>query len=141
MAQHNRQQNTQNGSLDPINLNLEENTMLFGDIALAWSNVLSDDNKASRNRENKSTQIRIFYDKVISFYEQSIDMDDATYRKKVYPFVVMLKSKVQYAKTRGLVSGTFVQMINQCVNKATTVEKMANFKYFFEAVIGFYPKK
>lgn len=43
--------------------------------------------------------------------------------KKFFPFVIMLNSKVAYAKTRSLVSETFVKMMNQCVEKAITVEK------------------
>jgi len=53
----------------------------------------------------------------------------------------MLNSKVAYAKTRKKVSDTFVKMINSCVTQANTKERLEIFKLFFEAVIGFYPKR
>ncbi len=142
MVQNNRHNNSQEVRLTQIVLDLEQNgesnMTLFGDIALEWSNQLY---KESNKHVNKSSQIRSFYDKVIGFYEKSVDMNDDEYKKKVYPYAVVLKSKVAYAKTRNLVSQSFVNMINQCIQEATTVTKMENFKYFFEAVIGFYPKK
>ena len=73
--------------------------------------------------------------------EKAQNMTDETYKKEVFPFVIMLNSKVAYAKTRSLVSNSFVSMINQCVEKSITIKKMNNFKLFFEAIIGFYPKK
>ena len=143
---NNRNQSHRNGkqehekiNLEKINLNYKENQGLFGDVAEKWSKHL---NYESNNTVNKSTQIRSFYDKVLELNEKAQRVkDDEQYIKEVFPFVVMLKSKVAYAKTRGLVSQTFVTMINQCVEDANTIEKMQNFKYFFEAVIGFYPKK
>ena len=126
-------------NLEKIKLNYKENQDLFGNVAEKWSKQLYNE---SNSTINKSTQIRSFYDKVLELNEKAQRVkNDEQYIKEVFPFVVMLKSKVAYAKTRGLVSHTFVTMINQCVEDANTIEKMQNFKYFFEAVIGFYPKK
>ncbi len=138
-GKYNNRGNREQIHLDPIELDYTKHKKLFGDIAQNWAKQL---NNESYNAINKSTQIRSFYDKVLGLNEKAEGMqDDEQYKKEVFPFVVMLKSKVAYVKTRGLVSDTFVKMINQCVEEATTIDKMQNFKYFFEAVIGFYPKK
>lgn len=122
-----------------ITLDYQIQEQLFGSLAKKWSEQIE---KESNRTSNKINQIRSFYDKVMELNEKAQNMtSDEQYRKEVFPFVIMLNSKVAYAKTRSLVSETFVKMMNQCVEKAITVEKMNNFKLFFEAVIGFYPKK
>jgi len=125
--------------LEKIELDYEKHEQLFGDIALHWSKQIENE---SSKTVNNIHQIRAFYDKVIEFQEKSVNMStDEQYKKEIFPFVIMLKSKVAYAKTRSLVSDSFVKMINDCVEESTTIAKMQNFKYFFEAIIGFYPKK
>lgn len=124
--------------LEKIVLDYKEEEQLFGEIAKDWSKQI--DNESDRTK-NKINQIRTFYEKVMELQEKSEGMSNEQYKKEVFPFVVMLKSKVAYAKTRNLVSNTFEKMISQCVDEATTTQKMQNFKYFFEAIIGFYPKK
>ncbi len=135
---HRNNRNHERVELSKIVLDYEQNEQLFGKIAKDWAKQV--ENEASRTL-NKSTQIRTFYDKVLELQEKSEGMDNTQYKQEVYPFVVMLRSKVAYAKSRSLISNTFEKMINQCVDEATTVKKMQNFKYFFEAFIGFYPKK
>ncbi len=143
-GQNNRSNNSQNrnyGSeveLPSILLDYEVQEQLFGDVAKKWSEQLE---KESDRTSNKINQIRSFYEKVMELNEKAQNMTDETYKKEVFPFVIMLNSKVAYAKTRSLVSNSFVSMINQCVEKSITIKKMNNFKLFFEAIIGFYPKK
>jgi len=136
--------NRETVQLEKIELDYEKQEQLFGDIAKDYSKKLYDESKKDNgkdNGKNKINQIRSFYEKVIELQEKSEGMSDEQYKREIFPFVVMLKSKAAYAQTRSLVSNTFVKMINQCVDEATTAKKMQNFKYFFEAVIGFYPKK
>ena len=130
---HNNQKN-----LPKINFDYEKNPQLFGKVAEEWAKQLESE---SRKEVNKSSQIRQFYDKLLSLYEKSQNIEDNEYSKKVYPFVVMLKSKVAYAKTRKKVSNTFEQMINSCIDQSVSKKNLETFKLFFEAVIGFYPKK
>lgn len=139
-SNHNQNKNSyeQVVELPEITLDYKSQEQLFGNVAKQWSEQLE---KESDRTSNKINQIRSFYDKVMELNEKAQNMTDETYKKEVFPFVIMLNSKVAYTKTRSLVSGTFVKMMNQCVEKAITVEKMNNFKLFFEAVIGFYPKK
>ena len=142
MAYHNNRNNQGNQyeavQLDKIELDFEKHEQLFGDIAQKWTKQIE---KEGDRTTNKINQIRTFYEKVMELQEKSEGMSDEQYKKEVFPFVVMLKSKVAYAKTRNLVSNTFEKMITQCVDEAITPSKMQNFKYFFEAIIGFYPKK
>ena len=140
-SNHNQNKNNYEQVIDlpKITLDYQIQEQLFGSLAKQWSEQLE---KESDRTSNKINQIRSFYDKVMELNEKAQNMtSDEQYRKEVFPFVIMLNSKVAYAKTRSLVSETFVKMMNQCVEKAITVEKMNNFKLFFEAVIGFYPKK
>ncbi len=124
-----------------ITLDYEIQEQLFGNIAEEWAKIIENDKKNSKDKINKSAQIRRFYDSVLELNEKAQNMTDEIYKKEIFPFVIMLNSKVAYAKSRELVSNSFVKMINQCVKESTTVKKMNNFKLFFEALIGFYPKK
>jgi CRISPR-associated protein Csm2 len=134
---NNQKNNHEEVQLDKIELDYTKDEQLFGDTALKWSKQIMNESDRTKNKIN---QIRTFYEKVLELEERSEGMSNEEYKKEIFPFVVMLKSKVAYAKTRNLVSDTFEKMINQCVENAITAKKMQNFKYFFEAIIGFYPK-
>lgn len=123
-----------------IALDYEQQPQLFGEVAQKWSQRIEQEKTSTKNKIN---QIRGFYDKVMELNEKAQNTSsDEQYQKEVYPFIVMLNSKVAYAKSRDLISDTFVKMINQCVeNSSNSRKKMNNFKLFFEAFIGFYPKK
>lgn len=137
-AEHKNGNSEKQKKLKEISLDYEVDEQLFGSTALEWSEEID---KESNKTVNKINQIRGFYEKVIELNDNAENLSDEQYIKGVYPFVVMLNSKAAYAKSRGLVSDTFVSMIGECVKKAKTVKKMKNFKLFFEAVIGFYPKQ
>ena len=142
---NNRQNHHQEAKVEvqEILLDYELQSQLFGDIAQNWAKKIEKEKKESKDKLNKSSQIRRFYDVVLELNEKAQNKSsDEEYKKEVYPFVVMLNSKVAYAKSRDLVSDSFVKMINQCVTKSSdSRKKMNNFKLFFEALIGFYPKK
>lgn len=132
------QEKTQLPMPEKIVLDYEKDEQLFGETAKKWANKLEAD---SSRTSNKINQIRGFYDKIMELNEKAQNLSDVEYKKEVYPFVIMQNSKVAYAKTRDLVSESFVKMINYCVEEAKDVKKMNNFKLFFESIIGFYPKK
>lgn len=135
--QNNKFNNTDN--LSVYNLDYENEVQLFGDIAEKWADKIFEEGNRQRN---KTSQLRAFYDKVYDLNEKAEGLSDEEYKKSIYPFVVMLNSKVKYAKTRNLVSESFVNMINECVKSCEkSNNKLNNFKLFFEAIIGFYPKK
>ena len=115
----------------------EKNVELFGDVAKNLADEIAAEGKG---QTNKGTQIRKFYDAVLKLNQKAQNIRKSEYKKKIFPFVVMLKSKVAHAKARNLVSIKFEEMINKCVVQANTKEKMELFKLFFEAFIGFYKK-
>jgi len=115
----------------------EKNVELFGDIAKELAEKVANEGKS---QTNKSTQIRKFYDVVLKLNQKAQNTRASEYKTKVYPFVVMLKSKVANAKSRGLIGNNFEKMINSCVVQANTKDKMELFKLFFEAFLGFYKK-
>jgi len=115
----------------------ENNVELFGDVAKKLADEIAEE---GRGQTNKGTQIRKFYDAVLKLNQKAQNIRESEYKTKVYPFVVMLKSKVAHAKARKLVSKKFETMINECIVEAKTKEKMEIFKLFFEAFIGFYKK-
>jgi len=113
----------------------EDNIELFGNVAKNLAEKIARDGK---KKMNKQTQIRKFYNEVLRLSQKAENVRASEYKTKVYPFVIMLKSKVAHAKARELISEEFETMINKCVTQANTKEKMELFKLFFEAFIGFY---
>ena len=109
---------------------------LFDETAQEWAIAISEERNSA-----KSSQMRNFYEKVMEWDEKASKMPDDQFREDVLPFVKMLNSKVAYAKTRGTVDNKFVQMMNDCIRQVNSASDLRIFKLFFEAVIGFYPKK
>jgi len=120
-----------------IVLDYKKDPELFSATAQEWAEGICDWNERNKDCRVKPTQLRNFYDKVMELEERA--------RKEpfneVLPFVKMLNSKVAYAKTRKHVSNEFVDMMNQCIAQVDSPESLKTFKLFFEALIGFYPKK
>ena len=113
----------------------EDNIELFGNVAKNLAEKIARDGK---KKMNKQTQIRKFYNEVLRLSQKAENVRASEYKTKVYPFVIMLKSKAAHAKARELISEKFEKIINKCVTQANTKEKMELFKLFFEAFIGFY---
>lgn len=137
----NRDDRRQSVSIDTSDIKLDitqDEGQLFGTTAENWAKRIEAEGNRQRNKIN---QIRSFYEKVIELSEKSEGLNEEQYKMEVFPYVVMLNSKAVYAKNRDLVSDAFVTMIQQCVKHAVNPEKMKIFKYFFEAFMGFYPKK
>ena len=119
-----------------IVLDYTKDIELFNETAKKWAEKIC--NSRGRNYCNvKSTQLRNFYEKVMELEERASKEPF----EEVLPFVKMLNSKVAYAEARGNVSNDFVDMMNQCIAQVNDVDSLKRFKLFFEAVIGFYPKK
>jgi len=107
--------------------------------------VLINDRK--RNRSTKITQFRQFYEKILDFNDKAQNLDDTNEEDKKYfknhilPFVIMLKSKVQYSLSRGNCGQNFVSLMQESIDKIESSRELQNFKYFLEAIIGYMPKK
>lgn len=106
---------------------------LFDSVAKEWAEKI-EHGKPSM----KKNQIRNFYDKVLELYEKSKYSEN--FKEEVLPFVKMLNSKVAYALNRSpkVANYEFKEMMEGCIKSVNTKEDLEVFKYFFEAVIGFY---
>ncbi|RMH34613.1 MAG: type III-A CRISPR-associated protein Csm2 [Gammaproteobacteria bacterium] len=91
---------------------------------------------ACRREENKSTQLRRFYDELVMWLERVEQSPDrfASY----LPMIRMLKAKAAYARGRKLVDEKFEQLLGQIVDHATDPVRLRQSKLFFEAFLGFY---
>ncbi|HFU76111.1 MAG TPA: type III-A CRISPR-associated protein Csm2 [Arcobacter sp.] len=118
---------------------LEEITEKTFDItAQKWSRII-----ANVDRGVEKNQLRNFYDKVLELEEKAMNADENEFKTKVLPFVKMLNSKVVYAsnKQQGSVNKAFVIFMEESLKQINSKETFQNFKYLFEAVIGFYEKE
>ncbi len=109
----------------------------FDITAQKWSLVI-----ANSDRGVEKNQLRNFYDKVLELEEKAINTDDNEFKTKVLPFIKMLNSKVVYAsnKQQGSVNRAFVIFMQEALGQVHDKNSFANFKYLFEAVVGFYQK-
>ena len=116
-----------------MEINLKITPELFDSVAKEWA-----DNIANGNPQMKKNQIRNFYDKVLELYEKSKYSEN--FNEEVLPFVKMLNSKVAYALNRSpkVANNEFKEMMQSCIKQVNTKKDLEIFKYFFEAVIGFY---
>jgi CRISPR type III-A-associated protein Csm2 len=109
----------------------------FDITAQKWAKVI-----ANADRGVEKNQLRNFYDKVLELEEKAVNADENEFKTKVLPFVKMLNSKVVYAsnKQQGAVNKAFVIFMQESLKQIDSKETFQNFKYLFEAVIGFYEK-
>ena len=90
---------------------------------------------APKREQNKSTQIRRFYDELVGWQER-IAGDDEKF-KQYEAFIRMLNAKVAYAKGRGLVDEEFAKWFGHCIKSTTSAKALDHFRLHFEAVLGF----
>jgi len=117
--------------------NINEKT--FDVTAQKWALVI-----ANQGRGVEKNQLRNFYDKVLELYQKSVNMETEEYKTKLLPFIKMLRSKVYYAKNKenGKVNEAFVEFMEYGLNQIdSNKKKFENFKYLFEAIMGFYMKE
>jgi len=85
---------------------------------------------------NSYTQLRHFYDEVISLQDK-IEENPSSF-EELLPVIRMLNAKAAYAQGRKKVSQAFVQFISESLKQVKTPKDMKTFKTFFEAIMGFY---
>ena len=105
---------------------------LFDKTAVKAAKTVAD----CRREQNKSTQLRRFYDELV-MWEEKIRQAPNKFDEYL-PFVRMLKAKAAYAEGRKLVDGAFVDLIEQMIDFIKNVDDMRVAKLFFEAFLGFY---
>jgi len=96
--------------------------------------------KEFTDKKLSTHQVRKFFDEV-KHYKARIDKGESF--KKIFPLIVMLKSKAKYAATKKSEMFVFYDFINQSINKIKTEDeekqkkKFEAFCLFFEAIYGF----
>ncbi|MDP2505796.1 type III-A CRISPR-associated protein Csm2 [Oceanobacter sp. 3_MG-2023] len=91
----------------------------------------------SNNNHNKSTQLRGFYDEIVSWEQKSRNMSQEQF-EEVLPLIRMINAKVAYAKGRGLVDQNFFDLIRHCLHQVKSPATMRSCKLFLEALMGFF---
>jgi CRISPR-associated protein Csm2 len=122
--------------LQTVNLRSPDSRM-FDQTAQGIAGIL----KVPRN-QNKSSQVRRFYDEVIRFSDRHRPgLANAEGFARDLPFIRMISAHAAYAETREHVDANFRQFIQSSVRQVENPDDLANFRTLFEAVIGFLPKK
>lgn len=112
---------------------------LFSDIAQEKARTVHD----GRGRDNnKSTQLRRFYDELVMWFEKvhferTPKEREAKYTE-VEPFIQMMVAKVAYAKGRGHVDDNFEILFSHLIRQISDAESLKHAKLFMEAFMGFY---
>lgn len=107
---------------------------LFSDDAETLAKRL-DNSAANEKGKNKTTQIRRFYDELVSWQER-IGSDEEKFKQYV-AFIKMLNAKATYAQGRNLVTPEFVTWLKECIQQVNDPKSLRNFRLHFEAVLGF----
>ena len=110
---------------------------LFGEDAKDIAKLLNDGYGA----DISTTQFRQFYEKILELNDKAQGLSEEEFEVKILPFVKLLNSKVQYAKSRRNCGERFEKMMDKSIEVVNSVEELQNFKYFLEAIIGYMPKK
>ena len=105
---------------------------LFNSIALNTAKTLA----ASGREQNKSTQIRRFYDELL-MWEAKVTQNPEKFGEYL-PFIRMLNAKAAYAEGRKHVDNNFTAFMQHCLQQVTDDKTLRTFKLFFEAMLGFY---
>ncbi len=84
---------------------------------------------------NKPTQLRRFYDELVSLQER-VGQDEEKFRA-LEAYVRMLNAKVAYAHGRGLVDLQFRNWFHDCLAAVKNARSLTHFRLHFEAVLGF----
>ena len=112
--------------------------LLFADIAQEAARTIAE---AGAGRNNKSSQLRKFYDELVMWhdklaFEKTADARAAKYRE-LAPFIKMMNAKVAYARGRGHVDQNFEQLFSHLIRQIACPATLKNAKLFMEAVLGF----
>lgn len=116
--------------------NRQVDPLLFSSRAEDLAKKFSHEHENTRNKPNKRTQMRKFFDEITS-----LNMAAKSGRQdfqNILPLVHMLTAKAAYANGRELVSDSFLAFIKESVEQVDDERDLDIFATFFEAFIGFY---
>lgn len=111
---------------------------LFSEIAEFYADKIA---KSGKDKHNKPTQIRKFYDELVMWHDRTWNGDPALREQRYQehaPFIRMLTAKVSYAKGRDNVEANFEGFFNHCIRAVNSAETLRRCKLFIEAFMGFY---
>ena len=109
---------------------------LFSMKAEEMAKEMSKDYSYSREKINRRTQIRKFYDEILRL--DTIAQSRPNSWTTVEPQLHLVIDKAAYAKGRDLVSDNFLNFIRESVLQVKKPEDLRIFATFFEALMGFY---
>lgn len=112
----------------------KEDMELYNKTAEAMARALTPN--GSKNKQNKPTQMRRFFDEMTLWHQRSRVCTEAQF-EDLLPRIKMLKAKAAYAKGRDHVDEVFFEMIKKMVDPLTNKTELERAKLFFEAVLGF----
>jgi len=133
-------------ALSDIKLQPPVSVELFSSIAEDKAKIVA---AAGGRRNNKSTQLRKFYDELVMWTDKvhsigklepgqkSEAVRKARYEQSA-PFIKMMNAKVAYAKGRNHVDDSFEAMFSHCIKSISDAETLKHAKLFMEAFMGFY---
>ncbi len=114
---------------------------LFSVKAEELARKVYQDQRESRGKQNKPTQLRKFYDEVIRFGGMlqglSVERQKEEF-DRILPYLKMLNAKAAYAQGRDLVSKNFKDFIASSLVKVNDKDDFEAFAGFFESFMGFY---
>ena len=122
----------------PVKLGADMPELLFADIAQEAARTIA---AAGAGRNNKSSQLRKFYDELVMWhdklaFEKTADARAAKYRE-LAPFIKMMNAKVAYACGRGHVDKNFESLFSHLIRQIACPTTLKHAKFFMEAVLGF----
>ncbi|MDR2105569.1 MAG: type III-A CRISPR-associated protein Csm2 [Deferribacteraceae bacterium] len=91
-------------------------------------------NAKSRDKLNKITQIRLFYDELQKLQKDAKKLDF----KLLVPSIYLVMSKVAYSHGRKLIGEELRKFLQNNIGGIETKEDLDNFMLYFEAVLGYY---
>ncbi|MBZ4644009.1 MAG: CRISPR-associated protein Csm2 [Deferribacteres bacterium] len=112
---------------------------LIKSIASEVAKEMDNEKKASRDKLNKNTQIRKFFDDlyVIKSKIDSSDNPQEVFEKNL-PLIYLVASKCAYARGRKHVGEAFYTFITSNVLEIETLSDFNTFISYFEAILGYY---
>ena len=142
-SHHQQREQQQGGKIDGLlaRISFSKDALpveIFSDIAEQAADIISQ----SARHQNRSTQLRKFYDELLMWndaiqQEQGHDARAAKYTE-LAPFIKMLKAKVAYARGRGHVDREFEKLFARCIDAIDSYESLRYGKFFMEAFMGYY---
>lgn len=97
---------------------------------------INAEQKQSRGKANKPTQIRNFYEEVLRFDSMLKTSSDEF--DNMLPYLKMINAKVAYAVGRDLVTNGFKDFISTSLNQVRDKDDFVAFAGLFEAFMGYY---